>query len=189
MKVEEAVKVLLAHVGEDPNRPGVLDTPARVAKSLQELCKGYQADPGQILSRQFDMDDSEGASCYQGIVILRDIPFNSLCEHHMLPFTGTASVAYIPPKSGKVVGISKLARLVDCFSQRLQCQERLTSQVADALVEHLEAQGVLVVVQATHQCMSLRGVSKTGSVMTTSEVRGKFQDQHEARQEALALLR
>ncbi|MEM7274043.1 MAG: GTP cyclohydrolase I FolE [Actinomycetota bacterium] len=181
-RVEAAIREVLAAIGEDPDRDGLLDTPARVARSYTELLGGYSEDPGDHLDRQFEVDHDE-------MVIVKDIPFSSMCEHHMLPFIGRAHVAYLPGPGGKVCGLSKLARVVDGFAHRLQVQERLTGQVADALVERLGAAGVLVVIEAEHLCMSMRGVQKPGSMTTTSAVRGLLKENSITRTEALGLIR
>jgi GTP cyclohydrolase I len=176
-----AVRMLLAAVGEDPDRDGLLDTPARVARSYAELLRGYTEDPGVHLERQFEADHDE-------MVIVRDIAFSSMCEHHLLPFIGKAHIAYIPGEHGRVCGLSKLARVVDGFSRRLQVQERLTVQIADTLMERLDAAGVLVVMEAEHMCMSIRGAMKPGSSTTTSAVRGILKSNPSTRAEALTLL-
>jgi GTP cyclohydrolase I len=163
----EALRTLLRVIGEDPEREGLQDTPARVLKSWNELFAGYRQSPGEILSTTFE--EVEG---YQQMVLLKDIPFHSTCEHHMLPFEGVAHVAYLPRR--RVVGLSKLARLVDCFARRLQIQERLTQQVAGSLMTHLDARGAAVVVQAQHGCMSCRGIRKEGASMITSAFEGEF---------------
>lgn len=181
-RIEHAVREVLAAVGEDPDRDGLLDTPARVARSYRELLGGYAEDPADHLDRQFEVDHDE-------MVIVKDIPFASMCEHHMLPFIGRAHVAYLPGSGGKVCGLSKLARLVEGYARRLQVQERLTGQVADALVDRLEASGVLVVIEAEHLCMSIRGVRKPGSSTTTSAVRGLLKQSAATRAEALGLIR
>lgn len=173
----EAVRTLLRHIGEDPSREGLLDTPKRVAKALREMTEGYGQSPADILSTTFAAD-----GCDQ-MVVLRDIDFTSMCEHHMLPFIGKAVVAYIP--KDRVIGLSKLARLVDCFARRLQIQERLTVQIADALEEHLEPLGIGVIVQAHHQCMSCRGIRKSGTIMITSDVRGIIRSEPSARFELM----
>ncbi len=174
----DAVTRLLTYIGEDPTRDGLLDTPARVARSLAELTAGYQADVGALLGVTFDVACDE-------MVVVRGIDFVSLCEHHMLPFTGTASVAYVPGE--RVVGLSKIARLVDAYAQRLQVQERMTNQIADAMVEHLAPAGVGVIVEGAHACMGCRGVRKPGARMLTSALRGVLRDKPEARAEFLAL--
>ncbi len=181
-RIEAAVREILAAVGEDPHRDGLLDTPSRVARSYGELLKGYQSDPADYLDRQFEVDHDE-------MVIVRDIPFSSLCEHHMLPFIGQAHVAYLPGPEGKVCGLSKLARVVDGYAKRLQVQERLTVEVADAMMERLKAQGVLVTIEAEHLCMTMRGVQKPGAMTTTSAVRGLLKTNAATRAEALGLIR
>lgn len=180
-RIEAAVREILAAVGEDPDRNGLLDTPQRVAKAYNEILGGYQQDPADHLDRQFDVDHSE-------MVIVRDIPFASLCEHHMLPFIGRAHVAYIPSDGGKVCGLSKLARVVDGYARRLQVQERLNTQVVDALMERLGASGAMVVMEAEHLCMSMRGVRKPGALTTTSAVRGSLRHSPASRAEALSLI-
>lgn len=175
------MRELLIAIGEDPERDGLQDTPKRVAKSYGELLGGYREDPGLHLERQFTIDHEE-------MVIVKDIPFSSMCEHHMLPFLGRAHVAYLPGSTGKVCGLSKIARLVDGFARRLQVQERLTGQIADALMDRLDAGGALVVLEAEHLCMTIRGTHKPGSSTTTSAVRGHF-NQASSRAEALALIR
>lgn len=176
----DAVVRLLQHIGEDPTRPGLADTPGRVLRALAEMTSGYSDDPASILARQFP--DS-----YDEMVIVRGVDFTSLCEHHMLAFTGTATVAYVPAEGRGVVGLSKLARLVDCYARRLQVQERLTMQVADAIEEHLQPEGVGVVLRAQHSCMGCRGVRKPGAEMVTSALRGVLRTKPEARAEFLAL--
>jgi len=180
-RIEAAVREILAAVGEDPDRDGLLETPKRVAKAYNEILGGYQEDPAAHLDKQFEVDHRE-------LVIVKDIPFASLCEHHMLPFIGRAHVAYIPGPSGKVCGLSKLARLVDGFARRLQVQERLNMQVANALMDRLGAEGALVVMEAEHLCMSMRGVRKPGATTTTSAVRGCLKDSAASRAEALSLI-
>lgn len=179
-RAEQCVRQLLHEVGENPGRDGLLDTPRRVVKALEEMTAGHEVDVAALLSVQFD-----GAS-YDEIVALCDIPFSSTCEHHLLPFTGTASVAYLPGE--RVVGLSKLARLVDAYAARLQLQERLTAQVADALEEHLAARGVAVLVRAAHSCMACRGVRKSGATMVTSALRGLFKKDNAARAEVLHMI-
>ena len=181
-KIEEGVRLILEGVGEDPARSGLQETPARVARMYEEVLAGMQEDPAVLFERQFD----EG---HQEMVIVHDIPVYSLCEHHLVPFYGLAHVAYIPNSSGRICGISKLARLVDVYARRLQVQERLTSQVADALVEFMEPLGVLVVMECEHMCMTMRGVKKPGCKTTTSAVRGSFRSSVQTRSEALALIR
>lgn len=174
---EDAVVSLLRMVGEDPARDGLLDTPERVVRALREMTGGYAEDPAEILSRTFEESSDE-------LIVLRGIDFASTCEHHLLPFYGTASVGYLP---GKVVGISKLARLVHCFARRLQIQERLTRQIADALSEHLAARGAAVVVRAHHLCMGCRGVKLPGTEMITSAVLGSLRDDAATREAFLRL--
>lgn len=178
----DAVVRLLEHVGEDPTRPGLADTPDRVLRSLAEMTSGYHDDPAAILARQFPDD-------YDEMVVVRGVEFHSLCEHHLLGFAGTATVGYLPAPGKGVVGLSKLARLVDCFARRLQVQERLTTQVADAIEQHLQPSGVGVVVAARHSCMGCRGVRKPGAEMVTSALRGAMRTQPETRAEFLALAR
>lgn len=175
--LEETVRRQLQIIGEDQNRDGLIETPMRVAKSIRELTFGYKEDPGLILNKVFDV-------AYDEMVVLKGIEFWSLCEHHMLPFHGTASIAYIP--NGKVVGISKLARLVHCFSRRLQVQERLTQEIAEAIQTHLNPLGVGVKLQATHLCMALRGV-RTPATMITSKLLGAMKSESSARNEFLKL--
>ena len=179
-RIEAAVREILLAVGEDPGRDGLLETPARVARSYAEVFAGLRADPAELLATTFDIDHDE-------LVIVRDIALYSTCEHHLVPFHGVAHVGYIPAPNGRVTGLSKIARLVELYARRPQVQERLTSQVADALVRHLDAQGVLVVVQAEHLCMSMRGVRKPGATTITSAVRGQLRDST-TRAEAMALL-
>lgn len=176
-----ALRTLLEIMGEDPDREGLRDTPDRVIRSWAELYAGYRQEPEDILSTTFE--EVEG---YQEFVLLKDIPFESTCEHHMLPFTGTAHVAYLP--GGHVVGLSKLARLVDCFSKRLQIQERMTQSIADALMHHLHARGAAVKIEAAHACMSCRGVRKHGSSMVTVAFHGAYSEPRH-RDEFLALTR
>lgn len=172
------VKNLLSAIGENADREGLLDTPKRVVKSWATLFGGYHMNPETILERRFSPDN------YDQMVLLKDIEMYSTCEHHMLPFFGKVHVAYIPSK--KVVGLSKLARLVECFARRLQIQERLTEQVADALEKHLEPKGCAVMIEAKHMCMVARGVGKQNSVMITSALRGLFKEDHKVREEFLA---
>ena len=179
--VAEAVKTLIRWAGDDPDREGLLDTPRRVAKAWREYARGYAEDPAAHLSRTF-----EEVGGYDEIVLLKDIPFQSHCEHHMAPIIGKASIAYLP--SNKVVGISKLARVLHGFARRLQVQERLTAQVADAIWEHLQPKGVAVVIAANHACMSARGVQTPGVLMTTSRMMGTFREDERSRREVLALM-
>jgi GTP cyclohydrolase IA len=173
--IEQAVRSILAEIGEDPERPGLAGTPERVRRMYGELTAGYAMEPAEVLNDAvFDVEYSE-------MVVVKDIPFHSLCEHHMLPFAGTAAVAYIPDK--RVIGLSKIPRVVDMYARRLQIQERFTQQVADFLMEHLMPKGVGVVVEATHLCASMRGVRKPGMVMTTSAVLGLFRSSDKTRAE------
>jgi GTP cyclohydrolase I len=178
-KIEKAVREILEAVGEDLNREGVKRTPQRVANMYAELLGGMQEDPKEHLKGVFQED-------YDEIVILRDIPFYSICEHHLMPFIGSAHVAYLP--KGKVLGVSKIARIVDCFSRRLQVQERLTDQIADFLMDNLQPMGVAVVLEASHSCMTIRGAKKPGSIMVTSSIRGVFRGDQKSRSEVLSLL-
>lgn len=180
-RIEAAVKEILHAVGEDPNRDGLLDTPSRVAKAYAEILAGYSIDPSDYLDRQFEVDHRE-------MVLVKEIPFASTCEHHMLPFIGRAHIAYIPGPEGKVCGLSKLARLVDGYARRLQVQERLNQQIADALMNRLGACGAMVVLEAEHLCMTVRGVRKPGSSTTTSAVRGIMKESAATRAEALSLM-
>ena len=173
--IEHAVRDILREIGEDPERQGLLGTPGRVHRMYAELTAGYHVDPVRLLNGAvFDVDYSE-------MVVVKDIPFHSLCEHHLLPFFGTAAVAYIP--SGRVIGLSKIPRVVEMYARRLQVQERLTQQVADFLMEHLEPKGVGVVLEATHLCAVMRGVRKPGTIMTTSAVLGLFRRNDKTRAE------
>jgi GTP cyclohydrolase I len=180
-QAEDAVRTLIRWAGDDPKREGLLDTPGRVVKSYEEFFRGYDLSPETILNRTFK--DVEG---YDEMIVLRDIVFESYCEHHMVPFTGRAHVAYIP--GNKVLGISKLARLVDMYAKRLQIQEKLTAQIADTLNDVLKPRGVGVVVEATHMCMTTRGVHKPGTVMQTSRLLGTFRSDPRTRQEFFSLL-
>jgi GTP cyclohydrolase I len=180
-EVAEAVRTLIRWAGDDPGREGLLDTPARVARAWKEYARGYQEDPALHLSRTF-----EEVGGYDEIVLLKDIPFQSHCEHHLAPIIGKAAIAYLP--GTRVVGISKLARVLHGFARRLQVQERLTAQVADCIWEHLEPQGVAVVVEASHACMSARGVNTPGVMMTTSRMMGTFRKDERSRREVLALM-
>ncbi|MEV7973535.1 GTP cyclohydrolase I FolE [Cellulomonas sp. NPDC089187] len=180
-RAEAAIRELLLAVGEDPDREGLRDTPARVARAYQEIFAGLRQDAGEVLSATFDIGHEE-------MVLVKDIEVYSTCEHHLVPFHGVAHVGYIPSESGKVTGLSKLARLVDVYARRPQVQERMTGQIADALVEHLQPRGVLVVVECEHLCMSMRGVRKPGSRTLTSAVRGQMRDPA-TRAEAMSLIR
>ena len=181
-EAENAVRTLIRWAGDDPTREGLHDTPKRVVKAYEEFFKGYEQDAHAILSRRFK--DVEG---YDEMIVLRDITFNSYCEHHMVPFTGRVHVAYIPGE--QVVGISKLARLVEVFAKRLQIQEKLTAQIAKTLNEELKPRGVGVVVEASHMCMTTRGVHKPGTVMQTSKLLGLFRSDPRTRQEFFSLLK
>ncbi len=179
-RVEAAVREILAEIGEDPDRQGLAGTPPRVHRMYTELTAGYHVDPARLMNGAiFEVDYSE-------MVVVKDIPFYSLCEHHLLPFFGAAAVAYIP--RGRVVGLSKIPRIVEMYARRLQVQERMTQQIADFLQDHLEPQGVGVVVEATHLCAVMRGVRKPGTVMTTSAVLGLFRSRDKTRSEFLAHL-
>ena len=181
-KIEQAVRLLFEAVGEDPDRPGIADTPARVARSYDEIFAGLLVDPADVLSVTFD-------EAYDEIVMMRDIEFHSMCEHHLVPFTGHAHVAYLPNANGQVTGLSKLARLVDVCAKRPGLQERMTAMIADALERALEPRGVMVVVEARHFCMEMRGIRKPGAQTVTSTVRGKFRDDPKTRAEAMMLLK
>ncbi|HEV7661839.1 MAG TPA: GTP cyclohydrolase I FolE [Allosphingosinicella sp.] len=179
--VAEAVRTLIRWAGDDPDREGLRDTPARVARAWREYARGYAEDPASHLGRTFDE-----VGGYDEIVLLRDIPFQSHCEHHLAPIIGKAAIAYLP--GNRVVGISKLARVLHGFARRLQVQERLTAQVADTIWEHLKPQGVAVVIEATHACMTARGVSTPDVMMTTSRMMGVFREDERSRREVLALM-
>jgi GTP cyclohydrolase I len=179
-RIEAAVREILIAIGEDPNRDGLLKTPSRVAKAYSELTSGMRTDAREVLSTTFDLGHDE-------LIVVRDIEVHSLCEHHMLPFYGVAHIGYIPGESGRITGLSKLARVVDVYARRLQVQERLTTQVADAMTEALQPRGVLVVIDAEHMCMTMRGVHKPGTRTVTSAVRGQLRDPA-TRAEAMALL-
>jgi GTP cyclohydrolase I len=178
-RIEKAVREILSAVGEDLNRDGLKDTPARVARMYGELLAGMHDDPETHLRSVFNEN-------YDEIVLLRDIPFYSICEHHLMPFIGSAHVAYLP--AGRILGVSKLARIVDCFARRLQTQERLTYQIADCLMSNLKPLGVAVVLEAAHSCMTIRGIKKPGSVMVTSAVRGLFRKDPRSRNEIMSLI-
>ena len=180
-RIAAAVREILFAIGEDPDRDGLLETPNRVARMYAEICAGLHQEPSEHLATMFEADHDE-------MVMVRDIPMYSLCEHHLIPFIGKAHVAYIPNRSGNVIGLSKVARLVDGFAKRPQVQERLTRQVADALEEHLQPPGVLVVMEAEHLCMSMRGVRKAGSSTVTSSVTGIFRANVATRAEAMRFL-
>lgn len=181
VEAEAAVRILLKYAGEDPNREGLLETPKRVVNSYDEFYRGYEDDPREYLSRTF-----EEVHGYDEMVVLRDIPFESHCEHHMAPIIGRAHVGYLP--KNKVVGISKLARVVETYAKRLQVQEKMTAQIADCIQDILEPYGVGVVIQATHQCMSTRGVHKHGVSMVTSRMAGAFRQDEKTRREFLAVV-
>lgn len=180
-RIEKAVREILVAIGEDPDRDGLVATPGRVARMYAEICAGLHEDPDRHLTTTFEADHDE-------MIMVRDIPLHSLCEHHLAPFIGTAHVAYIPNDDGRVIGLSKFARLIDGYAARPQVQERLTSQVADALDVCLDPKGVMVVVEAEHLCMSMRGVKKAGSTTVTSAVRGLFRTSVATRQEAMRFI-
>jgi GTP cyclohydrolase I len=179
--IQKAVRTILEAIGEDPNREGLLETPKRVARAYLELFAGYTIDPESV----FTTFDGE---TYDSMVIVKDIPFTSFCEHHMLPFTGVAHIGYVP--DGRIVGLSKMGRLLDIYAKRLQVQERLTCQIADSIEEHLQPLGVMVVIEATHSCMCMRGIKKEGSATVTSAVRGVFlDDAKHSKAEFLAMIK
>lgn len=180
-RIEAAVRELLAAIGEDPDRDGLVKTPGRVARMYTEVTAGMREDPSDHLKTLFDADHDE-------IVLVRDIPFSSMCEHHMLPFMGVAHLGYIPGRGGKVVGLSKLARLVDGYAKRLQVQERLTTQIVNAIQEAMTPVGAIAVLEAEHLCMAIRGVQKPGTLTVTSAVRGLFRDDPRSRAEAMTLI-
>jgi GTP cyclohydrolase I len=180
-RVAAAVRELLLAVGEDPDRPGLQDTPDRVARAYEEIFAGLGQDPYDVLATTFDEDHDE-------LVLVKDIPMYSTCEHHLVPFHGVAHVGYIPGEDGRVTGLSKLARLVEVYARRPQVQERMTSQIADALNDVLKPRGVLVVIEAEHLCMAMRGIRKPGATTVTSAVRGIFRDNPATRSEAMSLV-
>ena len=180
-KIIEGVRLILEGIGEDPAREGLVRTPERVADMYAEIFAGLEQDAAE----HFCVTFNEG---HQEMVLVRDIPLYSVCEHHLVPFMGRAHVAYIPGKEGRICGLSKLARVVDVFAKRPQVQERMTSQIAETIVEHLEPQGVMVVIEAEHLCMSMRGVQKPGAITTTSAVRGIFERNPATRAEAMSLI-
>lgn len=180
-RIERAVREILLAIGEDPDRDGLLETPARVARALREQFAGLRLEPTDVLTTVFDADHEE-------MVLVRDIELYSTCEHHLVPFIGRAHVGYIPNEKGQITGLSKLARLVDVYARRPQVQERMTSQIADALMATLEPRGVIVVIEAEHLCMSMRGVRKPGAKTVTSAVRGIFLNSESTRAEAMSLL-
>ncbi len=181
-RIQAAVREILLAVGEDPDREGLLETPARVARMYDEILSGMREEPREHLQKQFSTDK------HGELVLVKDISIYSLCEHHMLPFYGRAHIAYIP-KDGRITGLSKLARMADGYARRLQVQERLTTQIADAVMDVLQPRGVLVVIEAEHMCMTMRGVQKPGSLTVTSAVRGYFEKDVKARAEAMSLIR
>jgi GTP cyclohydrolase I len=180
-RIERAVREILLAVGEDPDRDGLRDTPARVARAMNEQFSGLQLTPADVLTTVFDADHEE-------MVLVRDIELYSTCEHHLVPFFGRANVGYIPNEKGQITGLSKLARLVDVYARRPQVQERMTSQIADAMMATLEPRGVIVIIEAEHLCMSMRGVRKPGAKTVTSAVRGIFLNSESTRAEAMSLL-
>jgi GTP cyclohydrolase I len=180
-RIERAVREILLAIGEDPDRDGLADTPARVARAYTEQFSGLAQSPEDVLATVFDADHDE-------LILVRDIEIYSTCEHHLVPFFGFAHVGYIPNEKGQITGLSKLARLVDVYARRPQVQERMTSQIADALMTVLEPRGALVVIEAEHLCMSMRGVRKPGAKTVTSAVRGSMRDSDRTRAEAMSLL-
>ena len=180
-KIEQAVRMIIEGIGDDPDREGVIDTPRRVADMYEEIFAWIGRDPAEVISAVKGADHDE-------MIMVKDIPLSALCEHHMLPFNGKAHVAYIPNKDGRITGLSKIARVVDVCAKRLQVQERLTTQVADAIEQALEPRGVFVVIEAEHLCMTMRGVKKPGSLTVTSAVRGRFRSDEKTRQEAISLI-
>ncbi len=180
-RAESAVRELLYAVGEDPDRPGLAGTPSRVARAYQEMFAGLYTDPDAVLETTFDEQHDE-------LVLVKDIPMYSTCEHHLVSFHGMAHVGYIPGRDGRITGLSKLARVVDLYARRPQVQERLTGQIADAVMRKLDPRGVIVVVEAEHLCMAMRGVRKPGAITTTSAVRGQFKSDSASRAEALELI-
>jgi GTP cyclohydrolase I len=180
-RIEAAVREILFAIGEDPDRPGLVQTPARVGRAYAEMFAGLGQDPDQVLATTFDEDHDE-------LVLVKDIPMYSTCEHHLVPFHGVAHVGYIPGLDGRVTGLSKLARLVEVYARRPQVQERMTRQIADALYGVLKPQGVIVVVEAEHLCMAMRGIRKPGATTVTSAVRGSFRDSAVTRSEAMSLI-
>jgi len=179
--IEEGVKLILKGIGEDLNRGGLKRTPERVADMYEEIFSGIGKEPGDELSPEFDENHDE-------IILVKDIPFYSVCEHHMVPFVGRAHIAYIPNESGKIIGLSKLVRALDVVAKRLQIQERLTTILADTIVKKIKPRGVLVIVEAEHLCMSMRGVKKPGALTITSAVRGIFRNNPASRAEAISLI-
>lgn len=179
---KDGVRLLLSSIGEDVDREGLLDTPDRVARMYNEIFAGYGQDPREILKTTFEADSDD-------LVLVRDIKFWSHCEHHIVPFFGVAHIAYIPNRTKRVVGLSKIVRLVDVFARRLQIQERLTTQIADALDECLQPYGIAVIIQAEHMCMTMRGINRPGATTITSHMRGIFKEEEKARNELLQLLK
>jgi GTP cyclohydrolase IA len=180
-QIEEAVRLIIEAIGEDPNREGLLDTPKRVAKMYEEVFSGMNDDPREYFETIFSEEHEE-------LVLVKDIPFYSMCEHHLVPFFGKAHIAYIP-RSGKITGLSKLARAVEAVAKRPQLQERITSTIADSIMEKLEPHGVMVIVEAEHMCMTMRGVKKPGSRTVTTAARGNFSEDASARQEVISLIK
>jgi GTP cyclohydrolase I len=180
-KIEQAVRLIIEGIGDDPDREGVVDTPRRVADMYEEIFSGIGTDPVDVITVVKGADHDE-------MIMVKDIPLQSLCEHHLLVFNGKAHVAYIPNKDGRITGLSKVARVVDVCAKRLQVQERLTTQIADAIEQALEPRGVFVVIEAEHLCMTMRGIKKPGSMTVTSAVRGLFRSDERTRQEAISLI-
>ena len=180
VRIQRAVREILAAIGEDPDRDGLLETPKRVARAYAEMFAGLHQDAGHVLSTSFDLD-------HQELVLVKDIPFYSMCEHHLVPFHGTAHIGYIPSAEGRVTGLSKLARLVEVYARRPQVQERLTTEIVDAMMEHLKPKGAIVVIECEHLCMSMRGVRKPGAKTVTSAVRGQIRETA-TRAEAMSLI-
>ena len=180
-RIERAVREILIAIGEDPDRDGLLRTPGRVARAYAELFAGLRADPRDVLTTSFEADHDE-------LVLVREIEVTSMCEHHLLPFHGLAHIGYIPGTDGRITGLSKLARLVEVYARRPQVQERLTSQIADTLMEALNPRGVIVVIDCAHMCMAMRGIQKAGARTVTSAVRGIFQADAKSRAEAMSLI-
>ena len=180
--IEEGVRLILKGIGEDVSREGLIKTPQRVADMYEELFNGIGKDPAAELESLFDENHDE-------MIIVKDIPFYSVCEHHMVPFVGKAHIAYVPNKSGKIVGLSKLSRVLDTVSRRLQVQERLTTIVADTIMKKLQPRGTMVIIEAEHLCMSIRGVKKPNTITVTSAVRGLFRENPASRAEAMALIK
>ena len=181
-KIEAAVRMILEGIGDDPDREGVVDTPRRVAEMYEEIFAGIDVDPADVVTV------IKGAA-HDEMIMVKDIPLSSLCEHHLVPFAGKTHVAYIPNEDGRITGLSKIARLVDLLSKRPQVQERLTAEIAESLQEALEPKGVFVVIEAEHMCMTMRGVKKPGSITVTSALRGRFKSDARTRNEAFSLIR